>query len=131
MSFCRWSSNNMHCDLYCYEHVDGTFTTHVACNRIVTPVFPHPPLRRWVTKIPGLWRVWSALHHYSVMHSARRPIGLAWDGETIKDDTAADWKETLLMLRAAGYRFPDYVIEAADEEIRTACGELHETRRPT
>lgn len=26
MSYCRWTSQ---CDLYCYKHVDGTWTTHV------------------------------------------------------------------------------------------------------
>lgn len=120
MSYCRWSSNNFHCDLYCYECVDGTFTTHVATNRVVTPIIPHPAFSSWVTKFPKLWHCWYALHHWSVMHGVREPIGLPWDGETIKDDTPEDWKETLRMLRAAGYRFPDHVLASADEEIANA-----------
>jgi len=32
MSYCRWSSNNFNCDLYCY-HSDWGFETHVAGGR--------------------------------------------------------------------------------------------------
>lgn len=34
MSYCRWSSDNWKCDLYCYEDANG-YITHVADNRIV------------------------------------------------------------------------------------------------
>jgi hypothetical protein len=34
MSYCRWSSDNYNCDLYCFEHVDGYYQTYVAGNRV-------------------------------------------------------------------------------------------------
>ncbi len=34
MSYCRWSSDNTNCDLYCYEDCSGGFTTHVAGFRL-------------------------------------------------------------------------------------------------
>ena len=43
MSYCRWSSDNWKCDLYCYEDVSGGITTHVAGNRIVGDI-PEAPL---------------------------------------------------------------------------------------
>src|SRR5687767_6611694 len=33
MSYCRWSTDDFQCDLYCYEDVSGGFTTHVAGRR--------------------------------------------------------------------------------------------------
>lgn len=30
MSYCRWSSDDFECDLYCYADVRGGYTTHVA-----------------------------------------------------------------------------------------------------
>ena len=29
MSYCRWSSDNFQCDVYCYADVSGGYTTHV------------------------------------------------------------------------------------------------------
>ena len=40
MSYCRWSTDNFKCDLYCYEDVNGGFTTHVASNR-PSPPYPY------------------------------------------------------------------------------------------
>lgn len=120
MSYCRWSSMDFKCDLYCYEHVDGTWTTHVASNKVVTPIFPDAP---WALLTKGgvvgryvyLW--WHRLHMWTVGIGIRRPLGLAHDGETFKDGSLEDFKSTLLMLRHKGYRFPDYVLEIVDDEI--------------
>lgn len=120
MSYCRWSSMDFKCDLYCYEHVDGTWTTHVAGNKVVSPIFPDAP---WALLTKGgrigmfIWRHWHNLHMFTVRRGIRRDIGLKYDGETFKDDSPEAFKETLLMLRAEGYKFPDYVLEAVDEEI--------------
>lgn len=126
MSYCRWSSMNFKCDLYCYEHVDGTWTTHVAGNKVVTPIIPGPPHRAWVFKVPALWRLWSRLHHLSIDIGIRRDIGLKYDGETFKDESLEDFRLTLTMLRGEGYRFPDYVLEAVDEEIRERASAVAE-----
>lgn len=121
MSYCRWSSMDFKCDLYCYEHVDGSWTTHVASNKVVTPIFPDAP---WKLLSKGgaigrhvfLW--WHRLHMFTVSHGIRRDLGLKYDGETLKDDCLEDFKATLLMLRAEGYRFPSHVLGAIDDEIK-------------
>lgn len=119
MSYCRWSSMNFKCDLYCYEHCDGTWTTHIASNKVVTPIFPDAP---WVLLKGGLigrylfvW--WHRLHMWTVGIGKRAAIGLKFDGETFKDDSLEGFRDTLLLLRREGYRFPDYVLEIVDEEI--------------
>ena len=33
MSYCRFSSENYHCDIYCYAHVNGGFVTDVTDGR--------------------------------------------------------------------------------------------------
>jgi hypothetical protein len=120
MSYCRWSSMDFKCDLYCYEHCDGTWTTHVASNKVVSPIFPDAP---WKLLMKGgvigryLFMWWHRLHMWTVGVGIRRPLGLKFDGETFKDDSAEDFKRTLLMLRGAGYKFPDAVLDAVDEEI--------------
>jgi hypothetical protein len=45
------------------------------------------------------------------------PLGLPHDGESFNDETLEDFLARLLMLREAGYRFPDYVLERVREEI--------------
>lgn len=39
MSYCRWSSMDFKCDLYCYES-DFGYETHVATNRVVDDLTP-------------------------------------------------------------------------------------------
>ncbi len=122
MSYCRWSSDNCHCDLYCYESVYGYWVTHVARNRIISPLFPQPRLS-WLRKgrfekfRAWLWLVAYRFHGFTVRIAIRRPIGLPSDGMTYNDDTLDDFAIRLLQLRIEGYRFPDYVMEAVNEEI--------------
>lgn len=85
MSYCRWSSDNFECDLYCYSDVNGGYTTHVAGRR------------RQGDELVA--------------------IGLPHDGKTFNDATLEEFKERLLSLRAAGYSFPNYVLETVDAEI--------------
>ena len=42
MAYCRWSSMNWRCDIYCYQHVDGGYTTHVASNRVLGDIPAEP-----------------------------------------------------------------------------------------
>jgi len=49
------------------------------------------------------------------------PIGLPFDGQTFNDPTLETFRERLILLRSVGYRFPDEVIEAVDEEIAEAA----------
>lgn len=47
----------------------------------------------------------------------RKPIGLKYDGESFTCETLEKFKDTLLMLRAEGYIFPDYVLDDIDYEM--------------
>jgi hypothetical protein len=118
MSYCRWSTDNFGCDLYCYADVSGGWTTHVAGNRHIGDIPKLPPLAicktregadQWVRacKVQSDW----------LATAARRPIGGPHDGATFNDGTIFDFKARLLMLREAGYRFPDNVLAAVEEEI--------------
>lgn len=118
MSYCRWSSDDFGCDLYCYGS-DRGYETHVASNRAVGEIpkvggFPPPdaPQEEWTAFAA---RNQAQLDWLSTCE--RKPIGLAHDGESFTDTTAGEWLATLTMLRAAGYRFPDYVLDDARAEI--------------
>lgn len=117
MSYCRWSSDNWRCDLYCYAHCDGGYTTHVAGNRVVGDIPPEPELR---SPLPDDFMQ----KHNAVMDflkdAERAPIGLPHDGETFSDPDLRSFLERLVTLRAAGYNFPDYVLDDVREEIDDA-----------
>jgi len=122
MSYCRWSTDDFQCDLYCYEHVDGTWTTHVAATR---PIWT-PPEGGTLLDLPDPDAGKEAFDAWAVKHKARDDalekaehvdIGGPYDGETFRDVTLADFKARLLHLREVGYNFPDYVLETVDEEM--------------
>lgn len=123
MSYCRWSTSDFQCDLYAYEDVDGGWTIHVASNRVVGI----PPHEDWTLLIKGgdaeaaaFWQQHAALDAW-LETCEHAPIGLAYDGCTFRDYSRDGFKARLLLLREAGYHFPDYVIEHVDEEIAEAA----------
>lgn len=124
MSYCRWSSMDFKCDLYCYEHCGGFWATHVAGNRVVTPVIPDAPwslLRKGgvIGRYVFMW--WHWLHMFTVRIGIHRDIKLPHAGETFEDATLEEFKERLVWLRGLGYRFPDYVFQSVDDEIAEAA----------
>lgn len=116
MSYCRWSSDNGRCDLYCYEDVRGGWTTHVAAKKVVGT----PPKVDWTLlrdqssdKFMDQYKA-----HLAWMKTAEMvPIGLPYDGQTFNDPTLEAFKQRLLHLREVGYRFPDDVLESVDEDL--------------
>jgi hypothetical protein len=118
MSYCRWSSEDYRCDLYCYE-TGSQFVTEVASHRIVGDL-PHlgdypsggdlEAHRRWIAIDEEQMRIVRTL--------PRAPIGLPHDGASIWVDTLGQFRATLLMLRAEGYRFPDHVLAEVEREIK-------------
>lgn len=117
MSYCRWSSDDFTCDVYCYEHVDGHWAIHVATNRVVGDV-PHID---WSLLHKGeegtaAWVAQNKAQHAFLDQCEHEPIGLPHDGETFREDTPADAAVRLRALKAIGYHVPDYAIEALDEE---------------
>lgn len=115
MSYCRWSSDDFQCDVYCYENVSGAWTTHVAGRkRVLSEPLPPPPdisdAEAWLRR--------HALVRQIIDRSELVDIGLPHDGTTFDDPSPAAMIETLLMLRAEGYRVPEYAIEALREEMK-------------
>jgi len=121
MSYCRWSSDNWRCDLYCYGDVSGGITTHVAGNRLVGDI-PEAPLS---LIMEGKNKEFLKAHkkQMAFLKTAKRePIGLPYDGEPFNDPDYASFLVRLMELREVGYKFPDYVIELVREDIGTTKG---------
>ena len=112
MSYCRWSSDDFNCDLYCYAHCGGGYTTHVASNRIVGDIPPLEPdimSDEWMPKYQDQMGFLDG--------AERKNIGLPYDGESFNDPTLEEFLERLLHLREVGYNFPDYVLGRIMDEI--------------
>lgn len=113
MSYCRWSSMDFECDVYCYESVGGGYVVHVATNRRERDE-KKPPL--WNENIDEGW----LQHHEKVMAwldtAESKPIGLSRDGEIYSIETPKDAADLLQSLKDEGYNVPDYAIEALRSE---------------
>lgn len=123
MSYCRWSTDRFACDLYCYADVRGGYTTHVAGNRIVGDCPPD-----MFELMADAARDGKEVDHSALMEAEwkkdafldnceRVDIDLPHAGETFNDPDLTSFRVRLVMLREAGYRFPDSVLAEIDEEM--------------
>lgn len=115
MSYCRFSSDDFQCDVYVYESCEGGFMTHIAGTRYIfreplpDPVpFAPPDLDRWLDRHRKVSEMVEA--------ADRSPIDLPEAGTTVWDSTAEECAATLVRLREAGFRVPQYAIDALLEE---------------
>jgi len=116
MSYCRFSTDDYQCDVYCYESVGDFFAIHVAGSRYVydEPLPPRIPfdqehLKEWIERD----RVVMSM----VSRARLEPIGLPHDGESFDEPTAAVAAERLEYLRDLGYRVPQGAIDALRAEV--------------
>lgn len=121
MSYCRWSSDNWKCDLYCYADCQGGYTTHVASCRILGEV-PPAPLSILTEKEPDEIKIkrFMSAHgkQMAFLDTCKRVnIGLAFDGLSFNDATLDLFLLRLFQLREAGYNYPDYVLEEVREDM--------------
>lgn len=117
MSYCRWSSDNFRCDLYVYEHVDETWTIHVAGMRHPEPIPEVPPFPQ--TNDPEAIEKWKAAQRaQSEWLDAHEPepIGLPYDGVTLKLPSPGECADECERLQALGYHVPAYAITALRAE---------------
>lgn len=116
MSYCRWSSDDFKCDLYCYES-DRGYTTHVAGNRVVGDV-PHLD---WTILTADSGAQEFADQYKKQMDwletAKREPIGLPHAGESFYDPDLESFLATVTMLRDEGYHVPTHVLDTIREEI--------------
>ncbi|MBK9497341.1 MAG: hypothetical protein IPO08_23035 [Xanthomonadales bacterium] len=120
MSYCRFSSMDGRCEVYCYEPVYGGFVTHVAVNR-VTFKSDLPPE---VTFGPEHCEAWLARHRVvsaMLAEAKRTSIGLPHDGETLQDEDAAAAADRLEYLKGLGYIVPQEAIDCLRDETREAA----------
>ena len=106
MSYCRWSSDDFQCDIYCYEGYGG-YVIHVATHRHVF-AGPLPP----PAETPEEW-VERHLKVMSMLEDAtKEPIGLQHDGNAFHYETPAEAADALMRLRGSGYNVPQGAIDA-------------------
>jgi hypothetical protein len=118
MSYCRWSSMNWTCDLYCYADITGGWTTHVAPRRRIDAV-PEDRQEDFIARKISIAE-YTQLHSQQMIALQRipfEPLRLPHAGETFHDSTLAQFKRRLLELRQLGYRFPDDVFDQIDAEL--------------
>ena len=97
MSYCRWSSDGMKCDVYVYQDYHGDYMCHVAGRRIVNlDEAPHCPSLLDYRRGENGEITDEALANFSAKHRAwmewiqhhatREDIGLEFDGKTFCQD---------------------------------------------
>ena len=114
MSYCRFSDEDFHCDVYVYESRDG-YVTHVASRRHVLPdgLLP-PPLpddasaEEWIARHMRVMEIVSA--------AGMEEIDLPEAGDWFVHATPGGCADNLERLRAAGFRVPQYAIDALRAE---------------
>lgn len=114
MSYCRFSSDNFRCDLYCYEDCRGGWTTHVAANRVVGEI---PEIPMFGTVTPEEWLAAHKAQMAFLKNADRVSIGLPFDGQQFNDPDLESFRDRVASLIAAGYNAPSHVLTAIDEEI--------------
>lgn len=115
MAYCRFSSDDFQCDVYCYASVSGGYVTHVATNKPVLDGTLPPPVP-WEKDNADAWLA----RHEAVMawveKAERKPIGLPHAGERFNDATPGECADRLESLRALGYQVPQRAIDSLREE---------------
>ena len=113
MSYCRWSSDDFRCDVYAYES-DAGFIVHVANNMYLGDI-PRVPFILDVPKDEFL-KAYRAQHKF-LETAKQKKIGKKYDGFTFQYDTLDEMLRGMKDIKAKGYRVPDFVFEAIQEEL--------------
>ena len=114
MSYCRWSSDGYQCPLYCYESETG-FITHVATRKPIVRC-PELMLIAGTTKYAN-WDTYQEWIHTERNDDDYINYDLPYDGQTFEDDSLEEMRDRILMLEAAGYEIPEWVIPNITAEI--------------
>ena len=114
MSYCRWSSDNWKCALYCYADSGGGYTTHVASKKHIGPIPEMPDILK--VSVDDWLKAYKA-QAKALDESELKPIGLSEDGKTFNDPDPESFLERVKWLKGLGYSIPDYVIDEIQEEI--------------
>jgi len=119
MSYCRWSTDDFQCDLYCYEDCAGGFTIHVAMIRYGYKE-PLPPAIALTDDNIEEWFIRHKVVQGMIEKADHIPIDLPHDGESFSDPDLQSFLERIVYLKSLGYRVPERVIEMIKEEQQVA-----------
>ena len=114
MSYCRFSSDGFRCDLYLYEDTGGGWTLHIAGARVPEDAPTVPELT------PGnVWEYSEALNQLIeyLRVAERTALDLPYAGESKRFTDPRELYLFLDELRELGYRFPDAVLAAVQDDI--------------
>lgn len=115
MSYCRWSSDNWKCDLYCYADCGGGYTTWVAGRKHKGDIPKLPPLGSIGMEE---WHLIYTKQKEFLDTAEMEDIGLKYDGQNFNDPDLRAFLKRLLHLKETGYNVPDFVIEGIKEDIK-------------
>jgi hypothetical protein len=119
MSYCRWSSDDFRCDVYCY--CDGSGWRIYVAGRRHVPVEPLPDpapegdTDAWVERMVRVSQM--------IQDATLVDIGGPLDGESYHEPTPGDAADRLEEIRAAGYIVPQYAIDELRAEAAADTGE--------
>lgn len=124
MSYCRWSSDGGQCDLYCYEDVNGGFTTHVAGRRRHPPpdnlIDPYGPLGiKMITGgKPGDWKTTNEKWQKYLETAGFDLIISPHAGMSYNDPTIEEFRDRIVELsKDKDLKVPVWLLGSINEEI--------------
>lgn len=135
MAYCRLSSDDYKCDVYCYASVGGGYQIHLAYRRLKQPldVPPRVPLELGPdgNVPPEQFEKFYARANLvlKLMETAEKVvIEHPWAGESFWCATAEECAEKLREIRAAGFNMPAGVEEdvLGDADAVDDAGREHE-----
>lgn len=119
MSYCRFSTDDFQCDIYCYES-DFGYQIYVAGLRYVfdeplppkVELTPDVDIQAWMAREQKV----SAMMDKARIEGRHVPIGLPYDSRSFCVATAGEAAAKLQELKALGYNVPDGVVECLLDE---------------
>lgn len=105
------------CDVYLYSHAVDGWTIDLAGRRFISEI---PPITASILTDPDEFMEQHIAQLDAIEVAASEPITLPRAGESICVYSLDELKTTMLELRAIGYRFPDHLLAAIDEEMSDA-----------
>lgn len=125
MSFCRFSSDDFHCDFYAYEAEHG-YVLHVAATRITWDP-PPSPLQNLDLE-PSEWQELYHRYHEALQSAPRSPVLHPSAGATAVFATLAELRNRIAQLVSQGLHAPPWLLPDLDALI---AAEGHEQPDPT
>ena len=110
MSYCRWSSDDFKCDIYCYESETG-YQVHVATKLVIGDI---PPID-WSSH-ELMFKTYREQMDF-LETAQRKDIGLPYDGQSFCFEDAGEAATLLEHLKEIGYNVPQSAIDTLWEKI--------------